>query len=781
MKKLLFLTLLVVLVISLSSCELVIGTNGVHINKGETTTTVTIIDDKPIIIPTTTTTTPTTTGGSTNPPVDDHLYTDFTSSEKSTLRTLFGAVIPFIPNDEYYIEAYSFDYDDGSSETGINFYAFGNTQAEFNAYKSQFSAYTYDGSEEDEDGDTWYFYSAKNGSYYIDLSYYYYEGDYVVDVYVYIYSENSGNGGTGNNGGNNDGSHDYTSFTSSEKSLMNQIVGAVIPFLNNDEYYVEEYSYDYGDGTTEIGVNFYTYGNTQAEFNAYRSLFSSYTYVGSEADEYGDMWYFYESKDGSYSIDMSYYETYDGYVVDVYVYYLTEGGTSGGGAGGSGSTNEDLMTNDGAGLPNDSDGVFDVDFTDAEHVKDVTDQGYYLDGCPTTGSPAVLVIPVQFSDVTAESKGYTTQALVNAFSKGGKTDYYSVYDYYYISSYGQLTLDITVLDYWFTPKYDSEYYYEATYDYYGSEIAIGDQLILDEALAYLAKTMDLSQFDSDNNGIIDSVVLINTLEIAEEDFYWAYRYWNIYADDQGYYYEYDGVSANDYLWASYQFLYEAYDSEGNFIYDTSAMNTYTFIHEFAHVLGLDDYYDTTYINSPLDSADMMDGMTGDHNAFSKINLGWITSSRLVVTDGTVTLTLEDFSKNGDTIIIANNWDEKLGAYQEYYILMYYTNNGLNEGDDYGFFVRDGVVVYHVNASLYMEEYYGEIYYDIYNNNTDASSEYGTEDNLIEFVKSANDTFTYVEGDTLPSNVYLDNGEALMFTFVIDEITSEYATITFTAK
>ena len=418
----------------------------------------------------------------------------------------------------------------------------------------------------------------------------------------------------------------------------------------------------------------------------------------------------------------------------------------------------------------------------ADKVKDVTDQGYYLDGCPTTGSPAVLVIPVEFSDVTAASKGYTTSALAQAFSEGGDVDYYSVYDYYYISSYGNLTLDITVLDEWFRPEKNSSYYYKATYDYYGDEVAIGDQLILDEALAYLEGKMDLSKFDSDNNGIIDAVVLVNTLDVGEEDFYWAYRYWNIYTDNDGYYYEYDGVSANDYVWASYQFLNEGIDENGETYYDTSIMNTYTFIHEFAHILGLDDYYDTSYSgDGPLEGADMMDAMMGDHNAYSKFNLGWITTSRLVVTNSSVTLKLEDFSKTGDTIILANNWDEKLGAYQEYYVLIYYKNEGLNAGDGAGFFARDGIVVYHVNASLYSEVYDGETYYDVYNNNTDASDQYGTKDNLIEFVKSAGDTFTFIVGDTLPNNVVDDNGASLKYTFTIDVLTSDYATITFTVK
>ena len=293
--------------------------------------------------------------------------------------------------------------------------------------------------------------------------------------------------------------------------------------------------------------------------------------------------------------------------------------------------------------------------------------------------------------------------------------------------------------------------------------------------------MDLSEFDSDDNGLIDAVVIVNTLDVADDDFHWAYRYWNQYFDNSGDYYVYDGVSANDYLWASYQFLHETYDEDGNVAYtDTTACNTYTFIHEFSHVLGADDYYDTSYTSNttPLEGADMMDSMFGDHNPYTKFNYGWLTTSRLVVAKDTVTLTLEDFTKNGDTIIVANNWDATLGVYQEYYVLMYYTENGANAGDEYGFFAREGVLVYHVNASLYKEVLDGETYYDVYNNNTNASDEYGTENNLIEFVKTAGDTFTYVAGDTSPT-IIDDNGKALAYSFVIDSIEGDTATITFT--
>ena len=696
-------------------------------------------------------------GNDNNQNSGSHKYTGFTDSERELFAEFAGFVIPFIANDDYSVETYTYE-----DEIGINFYTFGNTEAEYNAYRREFSIYTFVESFEDSYGDTWYTYS-KDG-FFIDISYYLYDSTYgwCVDVYVYKLSE----------GGEDNGSdYTYTSFTSDERSLFMQYFGEAIPFLPNDEYYVEEYTFE-----DEVGINFYTFGNTTSDFENYRAKFSGFTLVETYTDEYGDMWYTYSN--GKYYVDMAHYETESyGWCVDIYIFTYGDdntGGNSGnGGNGGNGG-------NTGAGnLPSADGGVFQVDFTRAKNVKNVTDQGYYEDGCPTTGSPAVLVIPVEFRDATAAGKGYTTEAIKNAFMKGGECDYYSVYDYYFTSSYGQLSLDITVLDSWFRPQYSSSYYANATIDYFGEQVAIGEQIIMDEALAYLSGIMDLSKYDSDGNNIIDAVVLINTLEIGDDNFYWAFRYWNLYTDDDGYYYEYDGVSANDYMWASYQFLYES--ENGNSFDDKSAMNTYTFIHEFGHILGADDYYDTAGVGEPMGGCDIMDCMKGDHNAFTKFNYGWLTKSRLVVTDTSVTLTLEDFTKNGDTIIIANQWDETLGAYQEYYIVVYYTSNGLNDNDvGGGYFSRDGIVVYHVNATLYEEEYDGEIYYDIYNNNTDYSDEYGTKNNLIEFVLSGNDTYTYVVGDTLPS-VTDDNGLALGYTFTVDNLDGEYATITFTKR
>lgn len=711
--------------------------------------------------------------------------TDFTPAERELFMTYIGQLIPFLPNDEYYVEGY---YEETDYENGLCFYTVGNTEADFAAYRALLADYTLTDTYEDEEGDTWYTY--EKDKLVVDLVGYEYDGEYWINVFVCVEENDEGDSGIDDDEGEDtDSDYIHTAFDADDRELFMTYIGLVIPFAPCDEYYIEGYyeEYDY-----ENGLNYYTLGNTQADFDAYRALFSAYTLTDTYEDDYGDTWYTYVK--GDVVVDLGYYYYEDEYWIDVFVYSETlssdgdwddEGGNDheggNGDQGGNGDSDIELFPNDGKGLPTDSDGVHDVDFTKGENVKDVTDQGYYEDGMPTVGSPAVLVIPVDFSDRTAASLGYSLDKLRLAFlGATGTTDAYSVYEYYSISSYGALDLDITVLDFWFRPANKSTYYENATMDYFDSEVMIGDQLILHEALSYLEDIMDLSQFDSDNNGYIDSVVLIQTLDIGEDDFHWAYRYWNIYTDSNDESYKYDGVSANDYLWASYRFMHKSTDRSGNVTYDdTDAINTYTYIHEFGHVLGADDYYDTAYKAEPMGGYDVMDDMFGDHNAYTKFNLGWITDSRLVVTDSTLTLSLDAFAKNGDTILLATDWDDTLGAYQEYFIIVYYTNTGLN-GGDLGYFERDGILVYHVNATLYREELDGKVYYDVYNNNTDASSESGTQNNLIEYVLTGDGDYIYTVGDVL-GTVYNDSGDALGYTFTVNEIDGESATLTFTKK
>ena len=56
--------------------------------------------------------------------------------------------------------------------------------------------------------------------------------------------------------------------------------------------------------------------------------------------------------------------------------------------------------------------------------------------------------------------------------------------------------------------------------------------------------------------------------------------------------------------------------------------------------------------------------------------------------------------------------------------------------------------------------------------------YGTEENLIEYVLSDEETYTYVVGNYLPA-VKDDGGDALAYTFTVDALEDGFATLTFT--
>lgn len=686
----------------------------------------------------------------------EHLYTDFTDEEKKLFNDIVGLVIPFIPNNGYQATKYELDT---FGENCVHFYTIGNTQAEFEAYLELFSSYNFDDTFEDQYGDLWYYYSSGNIN--IDVTYYFYNDNYILDVYVYLVTEDEGD--------TDPSDYLYTEFTEEDKALFNETVDFVIPFLPNDQYYVEEYQ-----TWNESGVVFYTIGNTEEEFNAYLTLFNTYSFIGSKVDEYGDTWHHYSN--GEAFIRLAYYIYEEAPYAIVEVYFITSDWTE----EEWDDPSIELLPNDGKGLPEDADGIYDVDFTEGEYVQDVSDQKYYADGCPPTGNPAVLVIPVEFSDITAQSKGYTIDKIEQIFY-GNNLSYYSLHEYFRISSQNQLDLDITVVDTWFRPANSSSYYKEMSASHTNEEEQqMGTQLILNEALAYLATFMDLSKFDSDNNGYIDAVVLVNTVEIdGKDDFHWAYRYQNWYKDEGGAPYKYDDVSANDYVWISYQFMFEAYDEDGYMFFDPSnPLNPYTFIHEFSHILGADDYYDTAGETTLLDGLDVMDSTMGDHNPYTKFNYGWITTSKLIVTDSSVTINLEAFAKDGDTIILANNWDEALGAYQEYYIIMYYTMTGLNAGDG-GYFDQNAILVYHINATLQIEYDDQKSPYIVYNNNTSVGPN-STKNNLIEYVVSGDDDYIYTVGEALPTTTD-DSGNELIYTFIVDALTEEYATITFTKK
>lgn len=304
---------------------------------------------------------------------------------------------------------------------------------------------------------------------------------------------------------------------------------------------------------------------------------------------------------------------------------------------------------------------------------------------PSIGDVNVLVIPINFTNTLNSEEN---KELINkAFNKSNiRNNNQSVSSYYKESSYGKLKLSFEVLD-WFTPVNDKDYY-----ENYNINNKIGTDIILDEALNYYDNEIDYSLYDSDNDNYIDAVWMIYDISPnSNSDFWWAFTSLSSSKN------KYDGKKTFAYSFGSF-----------DFIYSTNEENEYdakTYIHETGHLMGLDDYYSyNSNVKGPLYGADMMDYDLGDHSSFSKILLGWIKPT-IIKSSGNYEIYPLSKSSNNNVLLISNH--EILSIYDEYILIDYFTNEGLNYNE--GLFKgingnsEAGIRVYHANGMINFDE------------------------------------------------------------------------------
>ena len=320
-----------------------------------------------------------------------------------------------------------------------------------------------------------------------------------------------------------------------------------------------------------------------------------------------------------------------------------------------------------------------------ETLNKYADNNNLTYGMPSTGNSKALVIPVEFTDYKAPAN--MKENLEKAFfGTSDDTGWESLSSYYYKSSYGKLHISGTVLDVYSAGNTSS--YYNKKYER-GED---ADYLIIKSALEYYDNQIDYSEFDSNNDGYIDALYIAYTTPIdydSDTSMWWAFTY-EYFTDDYEYY---DGVEADYYCFFGYDFLFEEPVSG-----KTLKLNSETIIHETGHILGLDDYYDYDDTKGPdggIGGGDMMDYNVGDHNPFSKLLMGWVTP--YVVCD-TSDITLNSFGKSGECILLV---DEYSSIYDEYYLIDFYTPDGLNEleAGNNGLFSISGIRIYHVDARI----------------------------------------------------------------------------------
>lgn len=572
--------------------------------------------------------------------------------------------------------------------------------------------------------------------------------------------------------------HKYTDFSEEYKELQKNTIGTTIPFAPCYNYKIELV-----EGTKKNYLKGEFNGLTTDDINSYLSFLKT-TYEVSNSMEDSDS-HKITLADDTISLTVDYED--GGNKIYFEIHKANKADDKPGDvpsqtipSNWDDVSNKVIYTNKGKGIENyrNSNGYYNVDFTKATKAKNISNLSTYEGGCPTKGNVNVLVIPVEFIDKVHTSK-QSLSSLDLALNGGDGEESLkfgmSVSKYYNLSSNGKLNLNFEIMGggtKWYKPSKSSTYYINQDKNNSSSNT---DMAIVNSILKANSSDIDFSHFDSENNGMIDAVVIVPTIKIGNPDesiLQWAYRYWDITDNTYG-----DNYCINDYLWCPYDFLYETDSGYDN---GTTPTNTYTFTHEFGHVLGAEDYYDASYTDKDvlLNGEDIMDSCFGDQNPYTKFNYGWLTSSNLITATDTVTLDLNAFENGGDTCIIANNWDATLGCYQEYWVMMYYTKSGINAKSNYSF--SEGLVLYHVDAQLISYKYNGQTGLDLFTTN-DHGEAYYTGVNLIELEKLTSSSYTLGVGQTSKSSIYDDNGSKINYTFKLNSMDGSKANITFKAN
>ncbi len=263
---------------------------------------------------------------------------------------------------------------------------------------------------------------------------------------------------------------------------------------------------------------------------------------------------------------------------------------------------------------------------------------------PAEGTRNVLILVAGFSD--ADLNDVSTASFYDTlFEEGPNNDGFGWKQYYRDMSNGKLTLNFDV----YVVGNVSD-----THDYYGENTSpSGDDAhpgqFVAEAVALGDTTaggdIDYSKYDNDGDGYVDAVIVIHQGQGEEytgskgADNLWSHR-WDLYSSN---------ISDNG--GAGYNSFANDSDNNGVLEYDGVLINDYAiqpeylaapgdttigvFVHEFRHILGLVDLYDTSYTTDGIGDWGLMSsgawlGPDGNGSrpaplcAWSRERLGWLT-------------------------------------------------------------------------------------------------------------------------------------------------------------
>lgn len=301
---------------------------------------------------------------------------------------------------------------------------------------------------------------------------------------------------------------------------------------------------------------------------------------------------------------------------------------------------------------------------------------------PPKGIRKVPVILVEYPDLRATIAPEQFELLFNQINYNETG---SFRDFYLATSNNQLDLTCSVYG-WVMADSNYKYYGKGSSPNYST----ATRSLLLKALQKANDTfnIDFKQYDNDNDGFVDGVIILHAGIGAEEqsapnanDYIWSFRSTLQIAQRP----TYDGVK----IAAFAMFPEKRYSSGAYTMVGIGVMS-----HEFGHLLDLPDLYSTQYINEGAGNYSLMAGgpwlnkeRTPCYNdAWSRIRMGWVTPTD--ITD-TATYQLNYCVVDSDMV-----YRIKTARSNEYFLL----ENRQRKGFD-SYLPSKGLAIWHINTNM----------------------------------------------------------------------------------
>jgi M6 family metalloprotease-like protein len=427
------------------------------------------------------------------------------------------------------------------------------------------------------------------------------------------------------------------------------------------------------------------------------------------------------------------------------------------------------------------------------------------------GTVKLLVIPVWFNDSDVFFNESQKEQIVEDIEytmscNRPSTEFFSLKQYYEKQSFGSITMDITVSDF-----YNSNTSYQNYSDYVESKI-YNTYTLCDNAVNwYFENNTDESfdDYDLNGDGYVDGVIL-----------YYGANYYGAQGDqNKSVAYATYASATSERAYNTLAFcpiggLYGLSKKEPTTQLETQDLSATfarafresarTIIHEVGHMFGNEDLYEDQFAGerySPAGSFVMQDRNFGSHDPYHTNKIGWSKPMVYASSDyqlgDKITIHISDFQSTGQNVILTNNWNDVNSLYDEYLILELFAPVGLNGYDSEISFLgklNSGIRLWHVNSLLSDLTDGGNTTYKIVNghqyelaySNNDVTSEYdmlhlirnNTEEayntnsaqQTHDILFKAGDSFDmasfhsqFINGETL------DNGDKLGWNFKVENI------------